>query len=104
MLDLEFFARLLLDGETLVGVPEQAFAYRRHGGSETSRQTKSMHRFAEEIDLYDRLSQVGGDLNHAELAAVGAEKHIIKLNLWYCLLRDLSRMNLAGARVKLALP
>ncbi len=103
VLDLEFFARLLLDGETLIGVPEQAFAYRRHGESETSLQTKSLHRFAEEIAIYDRLFQVGSDLKHAELTSVGAKKRIIKLNLLYCLLRDLSTLHFTAARAKLAL-
>jgi len=103
VLDLEFFARLLLDGETLVGVPVKAYAYRRHGGSETSRQTRSLHRFAEEISLYDRLSRVDDELKNAELAAVGTKKRMIKLNLWYCLLRDLSKMRWTDARAKLAI-
>src|SRR5262249_10499692 len=36
VLDLEFFTRILLAGETIVGLPTVAFAYRRHDENATA--------------------------------------------------------------------
>ena len=56
VLDLDLVARLLLDGDTLVGVPDVAFRYRRHPESETSTMNASAVRFEEELALYDELA------------------------------------------------
>ena len=39
VLDMEFTTRLLLDGETLVGLPEKAYGYRRHPPSTSAQGT-----------------------------------------------------------------
>ncbi len=97
---MEFFARLLLEGATLIGLPETAFCYRRHGDSATARQTRSLHRFVEEAAIYDQLGQLGVERGYPALAAAGANKRIIRLNLLYCLLCDLCRLRLGNARAK----
>jgi glycosyltransferase involved in cell wall biosynthesis len=101
-LDLELFTRLLAEGEKLVGMPTQAYAYRRHAGSETAQQTANLARFAEEAALYDQLGEVGTRRGWSEVARVGRRKGIIHLNLLYCLLRDVLGLRWEQVRKKLA--
>ena len=100
-MDLEFTTRLLLEGETLVGLPEVAYAYRRHQANTTAGHTDSLLRFREEVDLYDELL---GRLSHAgwgRAASVARAKLIIKLNLLYCAARDVTRCRLRQTWQKL---
>jgi glycosyltransferase involved in cell wall biosynthesis len=90
--DLELTARLLLDGEQLVGLREVAYAYRRHGANATVQYTESLARFREEAELYDALRARAWQKGWAAAAAVAQRKLIIKLNLAYCTLRDLLRL------------
>jgi glycosyltransferase involved in cell wall biosynthesis len=87
--DLEFFLRLLLDGDLLVGLPEVAYAYRRHPGNATSAQTHTLLRFDEESRLYDQLGQAAARRGWRRAARLAAHKGIIKLNLLYCVAADL---------------
>ncbi len=102
-LDLEFFARLLLDGDTLLVLPDVAYAYRRHRDSATAQQTKTLHRFTEEIELYEHLARIGEAGGWPELEAVGRKKRIVALNLAYCATKDLLGLKLRDAGRKLAL-
>ncbi len=103
VLDLEFFARLLLDGETLLGLPVVAYAYRRHGDSATAQQTKNLHRFVEEIEIYECLADIGKLRGFPELESVGRRKRIVGLNLAYCAAKDLLGLRLRDAGRKIAL-
>jgi glycosyltransferase involved in cell wall biosynthesis len=101
--DLDLFARLLLDGETLVGLPTIAYAYRRHAASATAQQTATLQRFAEEIEFYDSLAALGRTRDWPALMHAGEKKRIVRLNLAWCLLQDLFALRLRAARAKLAL-
>jgi glycosyltransferase involved in cell wall biosynthesis len=97
VLDLDLYARLLLAGETLVGLPEVAYAYRRHSANMTSQLTASLVRFEEEIALYDELRQTCATRKWHRAASIARRKAIIKLNLGYCTLQDVAHGRLAGA-------
>ncbi|HJZ91119.1 MAG TPA: glycosyltransferase family 2 protein [Gemmataceae bacterium] len=101
VLDLDFFTRLLLDGEHLVGLPETAFAYRRHAENATEAYTASLVRFEEESRLHDQIAVAARDQGWPEVARAAARKWVIKLNLLFRLTQDLTRLRL-GAFVQKA--
>jgi glycosyltransferase involved in cell wall biosynthesis len=101
--DLELYARLLLDGEHLIGLPEVAYAYRRHAGNATAQQTRDLSRFREEAALYDRLAALAAARGWTQAARVGRAKRIIALHLLYQGLRALLHVRLSDARRVLAL-
>jgi glycosyltransferase involved in cell wall biosynthesis len=101
VLDLDFFARLLLDGEYLVGLPETAFSYRRHAGNATEAYTASLLRFEEESRLHDQIAAAARDQGWPEVARTATRKWVIKFNLLFRLTQDLTRLRL-GAFVRKA--
>lgn len=101
--DMELFTRLLLEGESLVGAPAVAYAYRRHAASATALYTKSLLRFEEESRLYDALRLAALRHRWARAALLAQRKNVIKLNLLYCSIVDLLRLRLHDAREKLLL-
>jgi hypothetical protein len=101
--DLRLTAGLLLDGETLVGDPRVAYAYRRHAHNATVQYTDSLLRFQEEARLYDELAREARRRGWVRAARVAERKGIIKLHLAYRLLQDLGRGRLRRAGEKLAL-
>jgi glycosyltransferase involved in cell wall biosynthesis len=103
VLDLDFFTRLLLDGETLVGLPAVAYAYRRHDLSATAQYTADLLRFREESGLYDALAETAVARGWEAAARQARGKRIIKLNLGYCAFRDLLLLRGPQAAGKLGL-
>jgi hypothetical protein len=99
--DLEFTARLLLEGETLVGLPQTAYAYRRHQGNTTAQQTDSLLRFREEVALLEQLRLRLTEIGWKRAVFPAGAKPIIKLHLAYCVLRDLAGLRLSQAWRKL---
>ena len=81
--DLELTARLLMDGESLVGSREVAYAYRRHRESATALQSRSHLRFDEEFRLFDRVAERAESLGWETTARVSRRKRIVKLHLLY---------------------
>jgi glycosyltransferase involved in cell wall biosynthesis len=100
--DMDLIARLLLEGETLVGLPETAFAYRRHDENATSAYTENLFRFEEESLLYEELGRAALARGWRRAARVAAGKWIVKLNLGYCALRDACRLRLGPSLRKTA--
>jgi glycosyltransferase involved in cell wall biosynthesis len=90
--DLVFIIDLLMDGESIVGTSEQAYAYRRHPESATSLQSQSMLRFDEEVRAFDLIAERCTALGWNDAARVSRRKRIIKLHLFYKALRDLTRL------------
>jgi glycosyltransferase involved in cell wall biosynthesis len=92
VLDLEFYMRLLFAGETLIGLPDIAYAYRRHGESATEAYTQSLLRFEEESLLHDQVAALARQRGLRTLARVAAQKKIIKSHLLFRIGRDLGRL------------
>ncbi len=97
VLDLDFFTRLLLDGGTMVGLPDVAYAYRRHPENATSAYTESLLRFDEESRLHDRIASIARKRGWTDVAAVAARKRIIQMHLLFRIAQDLGRLRLRAA-------
>lgn len=87
--DLIFMTDLILSGESIVGTPERAYAYRRHEASATALQSESMLRFDEEFRSFDQIATRADELGWSEAARVARGKRIVKLHLGYRALGDL---------------
>jgi glycosyltransferase involved in cell wall biosynthesis len=99
--DLEFTARLLLEGRSLVGSTERAYAYRRHADNATSAHSDSLLRFDEEFRLFDRIAEQADELGWDEVARVSRGKAIVRLHLAYRVVTDSLGLDFAKAGAKL---
>jgi glycosyltransferase involved in cell wall biosynthesis len=95
--DLELTVRLLMEGETIVGSPEIAYAYRRHPESATTVQSGNRLRFEEEFRLFDQIADRADALGWTETARIARRKRIVKLHLLYRALQDLLHLRPGGA-------
>lgn len=99
--DLEFLARLLLEGETIVGTRRRAYAYRRHAESATSVQTEDLSRFEEEVAVLDRIAAQARDRGWSAAARTAERKAIVRLHVAFRAVVDLAGGRWPGARRKL---
>src|SRR5262249_29578777 len=88
VLDLDFFTRILLADGTMLGVPEIAYAYRRHAENATAAYTESLLRFDEESRLHDSIVGEAIKRNWPEVARTAAAKRMIKLHLAFRIAQD----------------
>ena len=100
VVDLDLFTRLLMEEETLVGLPDTAYSYRRHNASATAMQTQNVNRFTEEIALYNQLAEIGRIRGWPEVTATAQRKRIIWMNLLYCIGRDAASLRFGDAKRK----
>lgn len=98
VLDLDFFIRVLRAGGEIIGVPETAYAYRRHAENATTRYTETLLRFEEEVALY---RETGERSPNAQVRRLARDRWIIRLNLTYRALWDLVRLRPVAAGQKL---
>ncbi len=101
--DLEFTSRLLMDGDTLVGTRQIAYAYRRHAAGATALQSESLLRFQEELALFDRVAERAATIGWPRAARVARRKTIVRLHLGYRAAGDLARLRLRRALLELGL-
>jgi len=99
--DLEFTTRLLMDGRTLIGVREEAYAYRRHAQAATSLQSDNLLRFEEEFRLFECVADRADALGWEEVARVSRRKAIVRLHLGYRAAADAMRLRPGRALEKL---
>jgi glycosyltransferase involved in cell wall biosynthesis len=94
VLDLDFFTRLLTDGDAIVGLPDAAYAYRRHAGNATAEYTETLLRFEEEAALYDELAAEARRRGRGweAVGRVGRGKRILRLHLLYRIAADVARL------------
>jgi hypothetical protein len=95
--DLELSVRLLMDGESLVGSSEVAYAYRRHPASATAVHSECRLRFDEEFRLFDQVAERATELGWESTADVASRKRIVKLHLLYRAARDLIALRIGRA-------
>ncbi len=103
VLDLAFFTDLLLEGKSILGVPDVAYCYRRHNNNQTSVLTESLLRFREEVAIYADLEKRLGERNWHSAAGVARRKRIIKLNLFYSAALDAVRLRGSACGLKLGM-
>lgn len=91
VLDLDFVTRLLLDGETLVGLPSVALSYRRHSEMQTVKLTDNLRRFREELSFYVQHYHMALQRQSWQVAKVTARRRILRLHYLYRILEDVFR-------------
>jgi GT2 family glycosyltransferase len=90
VLDMDLTTRIVLAGQRLVGVPKQAlYRYRRHDDNATQHLTKELTRFTEESAFYLDVAKRAELVGFVQAARTAARRSIVKLNLVFCIVRDL---------------
>ncbi len=87
--DLDLWTQLLLEGKTLVGIPDMVYAYRRHDTNTTVEYTRNLLRFEEEAQIYAELAGLLTARGWTRAAKVARQARIVRLNLGFCALKDL---------------
>jgi GT2 family glycosyltransferase len=100
-LDMDLTVRLLLAGQTLVGVPkEPLYLYRRHADNATARMTAELTRFREESAFYGEVAELARARGYRGASEIATHKRILQLNLGFCMARDLAGRRLREATEK----
>lgn len=97
VLDCELTSQLLLDGDTIVGLPDRCYRYRRHAEAATSQYTRTQLRFFEESAYYDRMRVAADQRGWSQTALMARDKRMVKLNLAYRALKDLALLQFGDA-------
>jgi glycosyltransferase involved in cell wall biosynthesis len=103
VLDWELTTSLVLDGDSLVGIPDRCYRYRRHDQNTTQELTRSQLRYREESAFYDQMRTVAETRGWDDCAHLATHKRILKLNVAYSLLKSVAALQLGEARRGLAL-
>ena len=98
--DLELISRLLLNGQTVVGVPDFVYRYRRHRNNLTSQLTDTTARFVEEIGFYKQVAAKCEQKGFAKSAVTASRMTMIRLHILYRVLQKVTHFD-AGAAIKL---
>jgi glycosyltransferase involved in cell wall biosynthesis len=98
VLDWDMTTQLVLDGETLVGLPERCLRYRRHTDSATSQLTRTQQRFLEESDYYDRMLPIARDRGWDRCVRLCEHRAILRMNIALTALLCAARFRLGDAR------
>lgn len=93
VLDLDLYARLLMDGESMVGTNTKGYNYRRHLDSESSVLTKTSTRFKEEIGLHNSLVESLRALDWKRAKRQAILKVTLRLHLSLELLKSLVHLD-----------
>ncbi len=98
VLDWDLTTRLLLDDDTLVGLPERCYRYRRHDEAATSKYTRTQLRFREESEFYDRMLAEAQQRGWERCARLARRRSMMKLNVAYRALKSCALFELDDAR------
>ena len=95
--DLDLISRLLLQGQTIVGVPDFVYRYRRHRNNLTSQLTDTTVRFVEEIRFYKKISLDCAAIGFVQSTKMASRMTMIRLHILYRLLQKMVRMDLSSS-------
>ena len=95
--DLDLISRLLLQGQTIVGVPDFVYRYRRHANNLTSQLTDTTVRFIEEIRFYKKISSDCAAIGFVQSAKMASRMTMVRLHILYRLLQKIVRMDLSSS-------
>ena len=98
--DLELISRLLLNGQTVVGVPDFVYRYRRHRNNLTSQLTDTTARFVEEIRFYKQVVAKCEQKGFAKSGTTASRMTMIRLHILYRALQKVARLHI-GAAIRL---
>lgn len=98
LVDLDVTSRLLLDGKTIIGIPDRVYRYRRHSSSTTSLLNDSATRFVEEIRFYREVVTACEAKHYFTSAKVGSRMIMVRLHILYRLLQKLMKLDIGSAK------
>jgi glycosyltransferase involved in cell wall biosynthesis len=96
--DLEFISKALLEGRSLLQLPEKIYFYRRHNNNLTAKLTNTTKRFEEELQLFREIEVRCREAGFQKSAEVAKKARIIKLHIAYRMLLALIRLDFGGIR------
>lgn len=100
VIDLDLVARLLLDGDELVGVRAPLYEYRRHGGNQTAVLTANALRFEEELALYREIAEAAETKGWPRSARRARHRSMVRAHLALQVARDVVRGRFGQGRAK----
>jgi hypothetical protein len=80
VMDLDLYARILLDGGSIVLVPDDVYRYRRHGGTMTAQNSRSLVRLAEEVGISREVAAAAATLGWNRSARFARLRPTVRLN------------------------
>ena len=98
LVDLDVTSRLLLDGNTIVGISDRVYRYRRHSSSTTSLLNDSATIFVEEVRFYRDVVKECEAKFYSKSAKVGSRMTMVRLHILYRLLHKLLKLDIASAK------
>jgi hypothetical protein len=101
--DFYYWTKLLLNDALIIGVPNVAFQYRRHGGSGTAAERRALRMFEEESRLYDLVSAAAKAKNWTSSARAAERKRMLKLRTMYFAVHDVAALRPRAALDKFRL-
>lgn len=101
VLDLAMLAEVLFTGRHLVGVPDAAYRYRRHGANESAVLTAEATRFVEEAELHRLIAARAAALGWRRTARMAAAMPTVRLHALYRAAGDAAHGRPAAAAAKL---
>lgn len=98
VLDLDLYARLLMDGFSFYRANKKAYRYRRHDDNQTAKLTKDFKRFDEEVALYEYLTHKAKENGWNKTERIARKKTIIKLHLCFLSIKSLFLFDLSNSK------
>jgi glycosyltransferase involved in cell wall biosynthesis len=80
VMDLDLYARVLLEGGSIVIVPERVYRYRRHDATMTAQNSRSLVRVAEEVALSREIADAARDRGWRDGARAARTRITVRLN------------------------
>ncbi len=80
VMDLDFYARVLLEGGSIALVPEQVYRYRRHDATMTAQNSRSLVRLEEEVAVSREVRSAAGALGWTHAARASRLRLTVRLN------------------------
>jgi len=80
VMDLDLYARVLLDAGSIVLVPDRVYRYRRHGATMTAQNSRSLVRLEEEVAVCREVSAAARNKGWARSARAALLRLTVRLN------------------------
>jgi glycosyltransferase involved in cell wall biosynthesis len=80
VMDLDLYARVLLEGGTIVFEPERVYRYRRHGATMTAQNSRSLVRLDEEVAVCREVALAARDKGWRRSARAARLRLTVRLN------------------------
>ena len=94
----ELTTRLLLEGDKLVGLPDRAYRYRGHNETASAKHAFTEQWFKEEFAYYDWMFDEATKRGWTRCAELADRRSILKLNVAYRAVKNLTLLDFADLR------